>query len=131
MFANAPVFAAIETESKKVASSVSYTHVLSWSIGLIFVLALFFVCVWLMKKMGTMPGNTQDNMKIIGGLSLGMREKLVLVQIGNKQMVLAVTPGRINKLLVLEDEDKIVQQSKTEGDFSFKLKQIMSGSSNE
>ena len=53
------------------------------------------------------------------------------MQIGNKQMVLAVTPGRINKLLVLEDEDKIVQQSKTEGDFSFKLKQIMSGSSNE
>ncbi len=131
MFATSPVFAAIETESKKVATSVSYTHVLNWSIGLIFVLALFFACVWLMKKMGTLPGNTKENMRVIGGLSLGMREKLVLVQIGNKQMVLAVTPGRINKLLVLEGEDKIVQQSKEEGDFSNKLKQIMSGSSNE
>jgi len=129
------VFSAIvEAESKQQVSTVSYTHVLNWSLGLIVVLALFFFCVWLMKKMGALPVNNKDSMKVIGGLSLGMREKLVLVQVGGKQLVLGVTPGKIDKLLVLEGEEKLFQQREAndkEGDFSHKLKQIMSGSNDE
>jgi len=130
-----PVFSAIvEAESKQQVSTVSYTHVLNWSLGLIIVLAVFFSCVWLMKKMGALPVNNKNAMKVIGGLSLGMREKLVLVQIGDKQLVLGVAPGKIDKLLVLEGEDRLFQQVKREdkeSDFSDKFKQIMSGSNNE
>ncbi len=127
-----PVFSAIETVSKTPTTNISYSHVLNWSIGLIIVLAFFFACVWMMKKMGTLPSNSKENMKVIGGLSLGMREKLVLVQVGNKQIVLAITPGRINKLLTLEGDDKITQQNnELETDFASKLKQIMSGSVHE
>ncbi len=125
---------AIETQSKQAVTTVSYTHVLNWSIGLAIVLGLFFACVWFMKKMGTLPVNAKDNMKVVGGLSLGMREKLVLVQVGEKQLLLGITPGKIEKLMVLGDEENLYRQNNSTGaenDFSKKLKQIMSGSENE
>jgi len=34
-----------------------------------------------------------------------MREKVVLLQVGKKQLLLGVTPGRIDTLHVLEGED--------------------------
>jgi len=123
------VFSAIE--QKQTVSTVSTAHVLNWSFGLIIVLALFFVCIWFMKKMGALPVSSKQNMKVLSGLSLGMREKLVLVQVGEKQLVLGVTPGRVEKLLMLEGEDRLFQQDNTEEDFSLKLKQIMSGKNNE
>jgi len=121
-------FAAIE--QKQTVSTISTDHVLKWSLGLIIVLALFFTCIWFMRKMGALPVNAKDGMKVVAGLTLGMREKIILVQIGEKQLVLAVTPGRVEKLLLLEGEDTLFQQAKeenTDADFSQKLKQIMSG----
>jgi len=121
-------FAAIEQKQK--VSTISTDHVLNWSLGLVIVLALFFTFIWFMKKMGALPVNAKDGMKVVAGLTLGMREKIILVQIGEKQLVLAVTPGRVEKLLLLEGEDTLFQQAKEENieaDFSQKLKQIMSG----
>ncbi len=129
-----PVFSAVQNGAKQTVASISYVHILNWALGLVFVLALFLACVWFMKKMGALPTNIKDGMRIVGGLSLGVREKIILVQIGEKQLVLAVTPGRVEKLLVLEGEDILFQQSKSEStgaDFSQKLKQLMSGKSDE
>ena len=87
-----------------------------------------------MRKTGALPTQTKDNMLVVGGLSLGMREKLVLVQLGKKQMVLAVTPGKIDNLLVLEGEDQLNQEklaASAKSDFSNKLKQMMTGTLSE
>jgi flagellar protein FliO/FliZ len=90
-----------------------------------------------MKKMGALsPINSRDKMKVVAGLSLGGREKIVLVQVGEKQLLLGVSPGKIDNLLVLEGDDCIYQEknngmSEAENDFSHKLKQIMKGSLNE
>ena len=72
-------------------------------------------------------------MKVVAGLSLGGREKILLVQVGEKQLVLGVSPGRIDNLLVLEDDDRIFQEkdnniNEAENDFSQKLQQIVNGS---
>ncbi len=127
-------FAIVENDSKQVVKTVSYEHVLNWSLGLIMVLLIFFACVWFMRKMGALPINSKQSMRVIGGVSLGMREKLIVVQVGEKQLVLGVTPGRIDKLLLLEGNEQIFKaQSGTEGegDFSSKLKQLMTGPANE
>lgn len=73
-------------------------------------------------------------MKVISALSLGMREKLILVQVGEKQLLLGVTPGRIDNLLVLEGEQQLFQQQsdkQSDGEFSKKLKQLIAGSTIE
>ncbi len=134
LFSISATYAAIDIDGKKPTRLVTYDHVMSWALGLIIVIALFFACIWLMRKMGALPENSKQKMRVIAGLSLGGREKVMLVQVGEKQIVLGVSPGRINNLLVLEDNDRVVQETKerpAEGEFSEKLKQIMTGTLNE
>ena len=128
------VFAAVDAESKKAGETVTYEHVLSWSLGLVVVLCLFFVCLWSMRKMGALPISAKQNMKVITGLSLGMREKLVLVQVGDKQLLLGVTSNRIDNLLVLKGDEQLFQdkpEGRIDSEFSKKLKQLMAGSTSE
>ena len=134
LFSISSTYAAIDIDGKNPTRLVTYDHVMSWALGLIIVIALFFACIWLMRKMGALPENSKQKMRVIAGLSLGGREKVMLVQVGEKQIVLGVSPGRINNLLVLEDNDRVVQETKerpAEGEFSEKLKQIMTGTLNE
>jgi flagellar protein FliO/FliZ len=88
----------------------------------------------MMRKMGNLSINSRENMKVISALSLGMREKLILVQVGEKQLLLGVTAGRIDNLLVLEGEQQLFQQQsdkQSDGEFSKKLKQLIAGSASE
>jgi flagellar protein FliO/FliZ len=78
--------------------------------ALALVLGLLFVCVWLLRKLNGRNGvSIAGKMRIVGGIALGMRERIVLLQVGTKQLVLAVTPGRIETLAVLEGEECLVQ----------------------
>jgi flagellar protein FliO/FliZ len=93
------------TMPKQAARVVSPSDIAAWGMGLVIVLGVFFLCVWGMRKLGGINVSGAEKMRMIGGLSLGMREKVVLLQVGQKQLVLGVTPGRIETLLVLEGED--------------------------
>ncbi len=90
---------------KQTVRTVSSGDMLHWSIGLLVVLAIFFLCVWGMRKLSGITVNGAGRMRVVGGLSLGMREKVVLLQVGKKQLILGVTPGRIDALHVLEGDD--------------------------
>ena len=93
------------TLPKQAARVVSPTDIAAWGMGLVIVLGVFFLCVWGMRKLSGINVSGAEKMRMIGGLSLGMREKVILLQVGQKQLVLGVTPGRIDTLLVLEGED--------------------------
>jgi len=93
------------TLPKQAARVVSPTDIAAWGMGLVIVLGVFFLCVWGMRKLSGINVNGAEKMRMIGGLSLGLREKVILLQVGQKQLVLGVTPGRIDTLLVLEGED--------------------------
>lgn len=126
--------AAISSDNKTMDNTVSYGHILNWSLGLLVVLCLFFACVWFMRKMGVLSISPKQSMRVVTGLSLGVREKLVLVQVGDRQLVLGVTPGRIDNLLVLEGDDQLFLDksgSEEKNEFSLKLKQVMAGTGNE
>jgi len=90
---------------KQTIKALSYGNMLNWLVGLLLVLGIFFLCVWSMRKVNGLVVNNADKMRVVGGLSLGMREKVVLLQVGKKQLLLGVTPGRIDTLHVLEGED--------------------------
>jgi flagellar protein FliO/FliZ len=108
---------------------ISSTDFASWAFGLLIVLAIFAICVWSIKQLQRQQFNDGDRLQIVGGLSLGMREKLVLVQAGKKQLILGVTPSRIEMLHVLEGEDCLnkVTFEPSENSFAYKLKQVMKG----
>jgi len=102
--------------------TVESTDVMKWLGGLIFVLAVFFLCIWLVRKTNLFNMHSNSQMRIIGGLSLGTKERLVLVQLGSKQLVLSVCPGRVETLHVLEGDECLSDNSTKPSEESFATK---------
>ncbi|MDO9269372.1 MAG: flagellar biosynthetic protein FliO [Methylobacter sp.] len=129
---------------KQTVRTVSSGDMLHWGVGLLIVLGIFFFCVWGMRKLSGISVNGAEKMRIVGGLSLGMREKVILLQVGKKQLILGVTPGRIDALHVLEGDDCLNSNDCKDGGtvanepscigkdsgFSAIVKQVMKGHSN-
>ena len=116
------------------ARMVSTADVAQWLLALLAVLAIFAIAVWLLRKTGGFSPAGKSQLALLGGLSLGMRERLVLVKVGDKQILLGVTPGRIDNLMTLEGEQRLFQSPATSNDsatFAAKLQQIMRGRPND
>jgi flagellar protein FliO/FliZ len=95
---------------KQIARTVASGDIAVWSIGLLIVLSVFFLCVWGVRKLSGLTVSGAEKMRVVGGLSLGMREKIILLQVGKKQLVLGITPGRIETLHVLEGDDCLLKE---------------------
>jgi flagellar protein FliO/FliZ len=70
-----------------------------------------------------MPANGFP-MKTLGVLPMGVKEKILLVEVGDKQILLGMTPQNINTLAIF-DEPIIDATFKKESAFSSKLKHIL------
>ena len=95
---------------KQTARTVASGDIAVWGIGLLIVLSVFFLCVWGVRKLSGLTVNGSEKMRVVGGLSLGLREKVILLQVGRKQLILGVTPGRIETLHVLEGDDCLIKE---------------------
>ncbi len=100
-----PVTAFCATPNPVTARPISTGNILNWSVGLVIVLSIFFLLIWLLKKINTGSMTSSGQLQVIGGLSLGMREKIVVLKAGRKQLILGVSPGKIETLHVLEGDD--------------------------
>lgn len=97
----------VEHSVPKAVNGVSSGDVLQWMLALLLVLVIFGLLVWLLRKTGSLSLINNRQLAVVAGLSLGMREKLVLVKVGEKQLLLGVTAGRIDKLLELDGEQRL------------------------
>nr|WP_272873588.1 flagellar biosynthetic protein FliO [Aliamphritea spongicola] len=91
------------------------------ALGLIVVIGLIFTLAWLLRRYSNLPGQNK-RLQVIAALPLTAREKVVLVQAGEQQLLLGVAPGRVN-LLASYDEPLIEVGEK--GDFAVKLQQAL------
>ena len=66
------------------------------------VLALIGLLSWLLRRSGHFQSGVSGSMKVLGGISMGARERVVLLQVGEQQLVLGVAPGRVQTLHVLD-----------------------------
>jgi len=85
--------------------------------ALVFVLFLFLVFAKLMKRIQLGYKGGSSGLNIVSVLALGQRERIIVVQVGEEQLLLGVTSSQINTLHVLE---KPLQKSleKTESPLS-------------
>ncbi|MCQ8104998.1 flagellar biosynthetic protein FliO [Methylomonas sp. SURF-2] len=119
--------------AKPATAIISYADVVQWLLALLLVLGLFGTLIWLLRKSGSLSFAGRSQLSVISGLSVGVREKLVLVKVGDKQLLLGVTPGRIDKLLELEGDARLFQDQETpqvNGLFAQKLQQALRGNPN-
>ena len=95
-------------------------------LGLVVVLALIYALAYVARRLNgaTMAGNLP--VKIVGGTSIGVREKIVLVEVGGKHILLGVAPGRVNTLHVFDEPIEMLREQRAEAAFAVRLKQILS-----
>ena len=70
-------------------------------LGLVCVLAVIYGCAWAMKRLRLPNAFSTSLMKVDAVVSVGTREKIVLLNVGGQQLVVGVTPNSIQTLHVL------------------------------
>ncbi|WP_319381575.1 flagellar biosynthetic protein FliO [Thiomicrorhabdus sp.] len=71
-------------------------------LSLLLVIGIIFVSAWLLRRYGRFPGVANGQLKVIGALSVGQRERILLLQVGEEQLLVGVTSSRISTLHRLE-----------------------------
>lgn len=77
--------------------------------GLLAVLAVMMLIAWLLKR--AMPNGLGQSAvaKIVGGVSVGSRERVVVVEVGGRWIVVGVAPGQVTSLANIEQGAKVDQ----------------------
>lgn len=67
-------------------------------LGLVFVLGLIVLASWLLRRFGAGTASSGSLIRVVTAASVGPRERVVLVEIGDAWLVLGVAPGRVSTL---------------------------------
>jgi len=74
--------------------------------GLVVVLALMAALAWLFKRSGLAKGIGGNAVaKIIGGVSVGTRERVMVIEVADQWIVVGVAPGRVNTLATMPRQE--------------------------
>lgn len=113
-------------EDKKITSlsnePVGLGNYLQMFFGLFVVVALIIGMAWFMRRMGSMSGMAAGDLKVLGGISVGQRERIVLVQAGETQLLVGVAPGEIRTLHVMKEPITPTNESNSKVSSSFSEK---------
>ena len=115
-------FAAVAAETK-VPDPISFQSVSQLLLGLLLVVSLIFALAWAVRRANFVPGQG-SGMRVVASLALSARERAVLVQCGDKQLLLGVAPGSV-QLLAQFDEAVIEPSTVPKGEFANRLAQIL------
>jgi flagellar protein FliO/FliZ len=94
--------------------------------GLIVVIGLILVLAFLFRKLSDSGEGIPGNMKVLAGLAVGTRERLVLVQVGKQQLLVGVAPGSVNAIAAFDEP--VVDPKITSVPALNRLRGVLSGS---
>ena len=95
--------------------------------GLLLVLGLIFFLAWLLRRVQQAgPAGKGQVIELIGSRALGPRDRLMLVQVGNEQILLGLSPGTITALHVLKEPVQVPSATeKATPEFAQRLMELM------
>ncbi|MDB5799903.1 MAG: fliO [Rhodocyclales bacterium] len=97
-------------------------------VGLAIVMAALFGVLAMLRRLQGGRTHLIGGLKVIGATSVGPRERVVLVALGSKVLVLGVTPGRVSALHTMEAAELPQQPEQVPakaGDFAARLRQLL------
>ncbi|MGI4842009.1 MAG: flagellar biosynthetic protein FliO [Janthinobacterium lividum] len=74
-------------------------------LALLLVLGLLFGLAWFMKRFGPRVMGASANIKLVGALNIGGRERIMVVEVGNQWIVVGASPGRVNALTTMPRQE--------------------------
>lgn len=92
-----PAFAAESTVHTSTGAALFQTF-----LALVVVLGILYAFLWVLRRYAPAQTGAQGVVKVVGGVMLGPREKVVVVEVGKTWLLLGVTSSQINTLHTLE-----------------------------
>ena len=101
-----PVYAQAATTANVAPSPTS--GIFKVLLGLTVVLMVMAGITWLIKRM--MPGvsGQQSVIKVVGGVSVGTRERVVVLEVAGRWLVVGVAAGQVHGIADLEKDDNAI-----------------------
>lgn len=99
LWLSANASAAVETGA---ASAGSLFQVL---LGLALVLGLMAALAWVLKRFGATRAAGSAIVKVVGGVSVGGRERVLIIEAADQWIVVGVAPGRVNALATMPRQE--------------------------
>jgi flagellar protein FliO/FliZ len=81
--------------------AVSSGSIVQIIFSLLLVLAAILLVAWLLKRMNVTQQGTGNMLKVLGGVAIGQRERVVLLEVNDTWLVVGVGPGQIRTLHTL------------------------------
>jgi len=79
--------------------------------GLAMVLALIFLCAWVVRRFGLQQAGNGRLLKVVSSTMVGQRERVVVVEIGDSWLVLGVAAGQVRALHTMPAENLLEAQA--------------------
>lgn len=73
-------------------------NLVSVFLGLIFVVALLLAAAWMIRRFQRLQAPREGALQVTAQLSLGLKERVILLRVGNENVLLGCTPGSIRSL---------------------------------
>src|SRR5512135_2259247 len=80
------------------AAAVSSGSVLQVILSLLLVLAAVVIVAWVLKPINLPQQGAGNALRVISGVAVGQRERIVLVEVNDTWLVVGVAPGQVNAL---------------------------------
>jgi flagellar protein FliO/FliZ len=94
-------------------------------LGLLLVIGLIFALAWLLRRVQQLTPRTGQVIKLLATQPLGPRDRLVLVQVGNEQILLGLSAGRIAPLHVLKEPVHLADAEPATPEFAQRLMELL------
>ncbi|UCL85474.1 flagellar biosynthetic protein FliO [Pseudomonas sp. HS-18] len=94
-------------------------------LGLVLVVGLIFLLAWLVRRVQQVVPRGNQSIRLISSQALGPRDRLVLVQVGEEQVLLGLTPGRITALHVMRQPVHAAETEPAQPEFAQRLLELL------
>ncbi|EGU48257.1 polar flagellar assembly protein FliO [Vibrio ichthyoenteri ATCC 700023] len=91
--------------------------------SLLFVIALILLLAWMLKRMRVPTMTNQKGLNVVRQVAVGTRERILIVQAGEEQFLVGVTPQSIQ--LISKLEKTLSQEELATSPFASQLTQLL------
>jgi flagellar protein FliO/FliZ len=92
--------------------------------GLVLVVLLIFVLAWVLRRLPAVQGPGSGLIQILAVRSIGARERLMLVQVGEEQVLVGVSPAGLRALHRLSHPVTVAPVEQRPADFASLLGRV-------
>ena len=128
-----PLFAVADTArpvyTPPPPSAMTSGSVMQVVFSLLLVLAAIVLVAWLLKRINLPQHGAANLLKVVGGVAVGQRERVVLVEINDTWLIVGVAPGQVRTLHTMPKGQLPAQTEhafgNADGKFQMWLKQMI------